>query len=192
TSNYHLTTASPVVDRGVRCSNTAFPPPPTALNPCTGGGIQAPTLSVALGGLGDIDGQYRPQLRTARVRTPWDLGADELPGMPLVLGSPLAVGGPRLGSAVAGGGPPPRPPRPRPGRHPAAAPRPPPPGPPPPSRPATSGRATGGRATSRRATSRHATGGRATSRQERCRGSGEDGMSNPSKGTSRREFLKAA
>jgi hypothetical protein len=85
TGDYHLTGASAVVDRGVRCSNTAFPAPITALAACTGGGIQAPTLSVALGGLGDYDGQYRPQLRTLRVRTPWDLGADELPGVPLPL-----------------------------------------------------------------------------------------------------------
>jgi len=85
TGDYHLTAASAVVDRGVRCSNTAFPAPATALLACTGGGIQAPTLSVALGGLGDYDGQYRPQLRTLRVRTPWDLGADELPGIPIPL-----------------------------------------------------------------------------------------------------------
>ncbi|MEZ0448692.1 SdrD B-like domain-containing protein [Cellulomonas sp. ICMP 17802] len=85
TSDFHLTGASPVVDRGVRCSNTAFPAPATALNACTGGGIQAPTLSPALGGLGDYDGQYRPMLRTLRVRTPWDLGADELVGVPVVL-----------------------------------------------------------------------------------------------------------
>ncbi|GIG21338.1 hypothetical protein Cch01nite_20620 [Cellulomonas chitinilytica] len=85
TSDFHLTTASPVVDRGVRCSNTPFPAPAGALNPCTGGGIQAPTLTPALGGIGDYDGQYRPQLRTLRVRTPWDLGADELAGVPVVL-----------------------------------------------------------------------------------------------------------
>jgi large repetitive protein len=95
TGDYHLTTASPVVDRGVRCSNTAFPAPATALNPCAGG-VQAPTLSTALGGLGDYDGQYRPQLRTLRVRTPWDLGADELPGVPVPLLSPLAATATRL------------------------------------------------------------------------------------------------
>ena len=85
TGDYHLLGASPLVDRGVRCSNTAFPAPATATNACTAGGIQAPTSSVALGGLGDFDGQYRPLLRTARVRTPWDLGADELIGLPVVL-----------------------------------------------------------------------------------------------------------
>jgi len=91
TGDYHLTTASGVVDRGVRCSNTAFPTPLTALGPCTAGGIQAPTLSVALGGQGDYDGQYRPQLRTLRVLTPWDLGADELPGVPVPLLNALAA-----------------------------------------------------------------------------------------------------
>lgn len=85
TSNFHLTGASPVVDRGVRCSNTAFPAPAGALSACTGGGIQAPTLTPSLGGLGDYDGQYRPMLRTLRVRTPWDLGADELIGVPVLL-----------------------------------------------------------------------------------------------------------
>jgi hypothetical protein len=39
-----------------------------------------------LGGLGDYDSQYRPLLRTIRVRTPWDLGADELlPGIAVPL-----------------------------------------------------------------------------------------------------------
>ncbi|WP_426594685.1 hypothetical protein ACPPVS_03920 [Cellulomonas sp. McL0617] len=85
TSNFHITAGSGVIDRGVRCSNTAFPAPAGALNACAGGGIQAPTLSPALGGLGDYDGQYRPQLRSLRVRTPWDLGADELVGVPVVL-----------------------------------------------------------------------------------------------------------
>ena len=42
----------------------------------------------ATGG-GDYDSQYRPQQRTARVRTPWDLGADELPGVPVTLTPPL-------------------------------------------------------------------------------------------------------
>jgi hypothetical protein len=87
TGDYHLTAASAVVDRGVRCSNTAFPAPVTALLACTGGGIQAPVgvpSATNLGG-GDYDSQYRPQLRTLRVRTPWDLGADELPGVPLPL-----------------------------------------------------------------------------------------------------------
>jgi hypothetical protein len=80
-SNYHLQGTSPVVDRGVRCSNTAFPTPFTSLSPCTGGGIQAP-----IGAVSDIDREFRPQLRNIfRVFTPWDLGADELPGFPLPL-----------------------------------------------------------------------------------------------------------
>ena len=50
------------------------------------GAVQAPSgmrQVAALNGLGDYDGQFRPQLRTLRVRTPWDLGADELPGVPV-------------------------------------------------------------------------------------------------------------
>ncbi|TCM37814.1 hypothetical protein [Kribbella sp. VKM Ac-2568] len=85
TGNYHLQGGTPLVDRGVRCSNTAVPAPATALNACTGGGIQAPSSLPALGGLGDFDSQFRPQLRTLRIRTPWDLGADELPGVPVPL-----------------------------------------------------------------------------------------------------------
>ncbi|UQX88809.1 hypothetical protein M6D93_02120 [Jatrophihabitans telluris] len=85
TSNFHLQPTSPVVDRGVRCSLTASPAPATALNPCPAGQIQAPSSAVFLGGLGDIDGQYRPQLRSFRLRTPWDLGADELVGLPVPL-----------------------------------------------------------------------------------------------------------
>jgi hypothetical protein len=78
--DYHLGALSPAIDRGARCSNTAFPAPAGALNPCTGGGVAAPS------GTGeDIDGQYRPMLRTLRTRTPWDLGADELVGVPVIL-----------------------------------------------------------------------------------------------------------
>ena len=85
TGDYHLQATSALIDRGVRCSNTASPAPATALNPCTGAGIQAPSLTPALGGQGDYDRQYRPQLRSLRVRTPWDLGADELAGVPVPL-----------------------------------------------------------------------------------------------------------
>jgi parallel beta-helix repeat protein len=78
--DYHIQAASPAIDRGVRCSNTPFPAPLTALSACTGSAVEAPS------GLGaDIDRQYRPQLRTLRVLTPWDLGADELTGVPVVL-----------------------------------------------------------------------------------------------------------
>jgi hypothetical protein len=95
--DYHLpvTTGagSQVVDRGVRCSNTPFPTPITANNPCTGGGIEAPTgtpSSTNTGG-GDIDSQFRPQLRTLRLLTLFDRGADELPGISVPLpGAPLA------------------------------------------------------------------------------------------------------
>jgi hypothetical protein len=81
---------SPVVDRGVRCSNTPFPPPgpPAAPNaPCAGGGIQAPTLTPTLANPagGDFDREYRPQAITVRVRTPWDVGADESVGLNLPL-----------------------------------------------------------------------------------------------------------
>jgi hypothetical protein len=72
--DYHLQTTSPAVDRGVRCSNTPVPPNVAA---CSAAAIPAPT-----GTPGDIDGQFRPQQRTVRLLTPWDLGADELPGVP--------------------------------------------------------------------------------------------------------------
>jgi hypothetical protein len=76
TGNYHIAGASPVVDRGVRCSNT---PVPANLAPCAATAVAAPT-----GIPGDFDGDFRPMLRTARATTPWDLGADELPGIPIL------------------------------------------------------------------------------------------------------------
>ncbi|HSS08904.1 MAG TPA: hypothetical protein VLL25_03410, partial [Acidimicrobiales bacterium] len=84
TADYHIQLLSPVIDRGVRCSNAPFPAPLSALLPCTGGGIQAPS-GTPPGGQGDYDRQYRPQLRTLRLPTPWDLGADELAGLPVPL-----------------------------------------------------------------------------------------------------------
>ena len=93
TGDYHLLTTSPAVDRGVRCSNTPFPTPLGALLPCTGGGIQAPSGTPATGGQGDYDSQFRPQLRSLRVLTPWDLGADELAGVPLPLPGAVSSGG---------------------------------------------------------------------------------------------------
>jgi large repetitive protein len=92
--DYHLQTASPAVDRGVRCSGTPFPAPANALAPCTltnrgiGAPAGLPSATNATGG-GDYDGQYRPQQRTLRTRTPWDLGADELPGTQVPLTPPL-------------------------------------------------------------------------------------------------------
>jgi hypothetical protein len=91
TGDYHVATASPAVDRGVRCSNTPFPTPVTALNTCVNGGIQAPTgtpsATNSTGG-GDYDGNFRPMLRTLRLFTPWDVGADELPGLPIPIPIP--------------------------------------------------------------------------------------------------------
>jgi hypothetical protein len=97
TGDYHLLAASPLVDLGVRCSGTPFPAPANALAPCTttGRGIGAPAglpAATNLTGGGDYDGQYRPQQRILtpqRARTPWDLGADELLGIPVALVPPL-------------------------------------------------------------------------------------------------------
>jgi hypothetical protein len=79
TGNYHIQPNSPAIDRGVRCSNT---PVPANLAPC-GAAVAAPA-----GIPGDIDREFRPMLRTFRITTPWDLGADEVPGFPLpILGA---------------------------------------------------------------------------------------------------------
>ncbi len=92
--DYHLQTTSPAVDRGVRCSGTPFPVPGNALLPCTttnrgiGAPAGLPSATNATGG-GDYDGQYRPLQRTFRAQTPWDLGADELPGTQVDLPPPL-------------------------------------------------------------------------------------------------------
>jgi hypothetical protein len=81
TSNYHIQPGSPAIDRGVRCSNT---PVPANLTVC-GAAVAAPA-----GTPGDIDREFRPMLRTLRITTPWDLGADELPGFQLpILGASL-------------------------------------------------------------------------------------------------------
>jgi large repetitive protein len=87
TGNYHITAASALIDRGVRCSNATVPAALPALLPCTGGGIQAPIAqpSATNRGGGDIDGQFRPMARTTRIYTLWDLGADELIGIPVPL-----------------------------------------------------------------------------------------------------------
>ncbi len=57
---------SPVIDRGVPCSNT---PVPGNNNGCNANGIVAPTV--------DFDGQTRPVLLTIRSNTRWDTGADK-------------------------------------------------------------------------------------------------------------------
>jgi len=74
TGNYHLAAGSAVVDRGVRCSNT---PVPANLIPCSATAVAAPTV--------DVDGEGRPNLSSFRFATPWDLGADERPGIPVLL-----------------------------------------------------------------------------------------------------------
>ncbi len=74
--DYHLQNTlasgltSSAVDRGVNCSNTLVPPPTNPLTAC-GFGVAAPLI--------DMGGNTRPQPRSFRFRTPWDLGADELP-----------------------------------------------------------------------------------------------------------------
>ncbi len=91
--DYHITPGSPAIDRGVRCALMPVPPPAnavtaacTATPPAGGRGVQAPAgaISATNPGGGDFDGQYRPQRRLlARPQTPWDLGADELIGVPV-------------------------------------------------------------------------------------------------------------
>jgi hypothetical protein len=86
--DYHLqrtlaaSGASGAIDRGVRCSNYAVPPPaPTLLAPfgpaCSAGGEQAP-----FGTNADIDGNSRPQAFSLRLRTLFDFGADEVTTLP--------------------------------------------------------------------------------------------------------------
>jgi hypothetical protein len=86
TGDYHILPASPVIDSGVRCSNT---PVPANLAACGATAVAAPA-----GIPGDIDGQFRPMLRTTRVSTPWDLGADELVGVPVLLATTTTRRGP--------------------------------------------------------------------------------------------------
>jgi hypothetical protein len=85
--DYHITGGSPAIDNGVKCALMPFPAPANAVTgscsltpPAGGRGVQAPT-----GLNSDFDGQFRPQLRTLRTRTPWDLGADELIGVPVIV-----------------------------------------------------------------------------------------------------------
>jgi hypothetical protein len=86
--DYHLVRSiagaltSGAIDRGVRCSNYAVPPPaPTPAQPfgppCAAGGEPAP-----IGLNADIDGNLRPQPFSPRLRTLWDFGADEVTTLP--------------------------------------------------------------------------------------------------------------
>ena len=78
TGDYHLQGPSPAIDRGVRCSNT---PVPANMTACSATATGAPT-----GTPGDFDGQARPQLSLpGRDTTPWDLGADEIPGISVIV-----------------------------------------------------------------------------------------------------------
>jgi hypothetical protein len=81
TGDYHLDRpgtaaaleASPVVDRGSRCSGTPVPAPADAVSAscaATSRGVEAPRV--------DFDGQPRARINSTRQLTPWDLGADEL------------------------------------------------------------------------------------------------------------------
>jgi hypothetical protein len=72
--DYHLTTTSPAIDRGAGYSD--YPAPRTGastLAPCSVTNSPQPFGA-------DFDRQSRPQLRSLRVLTPWDIGADEVPG----------------------------------------------------------------------------------------------------------------
>ena len=60
-------TASQVIDRGARCSNT---PVPANIIACSGTGMIAAPGE-------DFDNQSRPVLMTLRLNTQWDIGADE-------------------------------------------------------------------------------------------------------------------
>jgi hypothetical protein len=84
--NYHLTNASPAIDRGAGYSN--YPATRTSsstLAPCS--------VSFSAQPFGaDFDRQSRPQLRSLRLLTPWDIGADEVPGINIPM-LPWSCGG---------------------------------------------------------------------------------------------------
>jgi parallel beta-helix repeat protein len=79
--DYHLAAASPAIDRGAGFSNYAplggqlAPNASSIFAPCSGTPLQNFPA--------DIDRQFRPQVRSLRVATPWDVGADELAGVPV-------------------------------------------------------------------------------------------------------------
>ena len=93
TGNYHIQTTSPAIDRGAGFSNLAAIAPQVQtpnsmaiLAPCSG--------TLAQSYPGDYDRQFRPQLRVnGRVRTPWDIGADELAGSGTPAPRTLAIPG---------------------------------------------------------------------------------------------------
>jgi hypothetical protein len=82
--DYHLTAASPAIDRGAGFSN--FAPLGGQLAP-NASSIFAPCSGTLLQNFpADVDGQFRPLVRTLRLATPWDVGADELtPGVPVLI-----------------------------------------------------------------------------------------------------------
>jgi large repetitive protein len=98
TGDYHIQTASPAVDRGAGFSDLPFvaggnfaamsqtPGASSILAPCSG--------TLAQSYPADYDRQFRPQLRVnARVRVPWDIGADELAGTGTPAPRTLAIPG---------------------------------------------------------------------------------------------------
>ena len=85
TGNYHLAAGSPR-DRPRRAllEHPGPAPPATPQLPCTAGAIEAPLAVIATRRTRRL---RRPvpadeHRRDPRFRTPWDLGADELPGVP--------------------------------------------------------------------------------------------------------------
>ena len=75
--DYHLSPGSPAIDRGAGYSN--FPAARTGsstLAPCSVNASPQPFGA-------DFDRQSRPQLRSLQLLTPWDIGADEVPGINL-------------------------------------------------------------------------------------------------------------
>jgi hypothetical protein len=69
TGDYHIATTSPAIDQGAVYSN--YPAVPN------GSSVLAPLV--------DYDGQFRPQARSLRLLTLWDIGADEVPANPALL-----------------------------------------------------------------------------------------------------------
>jgi hypothetical protein len=90
TGDYHLQTGSPALDRGAAYSNYPGPLTPAASTfaPCSVAAAPQPFGA-------DFDRQPRPMLRhftPPQLFTPWDIGADEVPGMTIGL-LPWSCGG---------------------------------------------------------------------------------------------------